>query len=132
MLAPLEPPADCCVVTVGVLQFENAIGPAKSLSTDVNDPDERVWGTNVLMQPLNPAAARSMPPSINSLVSSVPVPAPLASRQTQPPHVMPLAPVFTPNEARAAKLLRGTYCGSPFPGLPFAAGSQTVKSLLAS
>src|SRR6478752_6344443 len=100
MFAPGVTPADdCCVVTVGVLQFEKAIGPAKSFRTDVNVADERVCGKNVLMHPVKPAAARSMPPSINVLVSNVAVPTPLPLRHTQPPQVMPFAPVFTPNAA---------------------------------
>src|SRR5262245_20976611 len=132
MFSPVWPPADCDVVTVGDLQLENAIGPAKSFRTDVNEGDVRVCGKNVLTQPVKPAAARSMPPSISVFGSKVGVPTPDALRQTQPPQVMPLAPVFTPNAPRAAGLLSSTYCASPLPGFPFAAGSQSVKSLLAS
>src|SRR5689334_5255521 len=98
MFAPVVPSADCDVVTVGVLQFEKAIGPAKSFRTDVNDGDVRVCGRKVLTQPLKPAAARSMPPSMRVFVTKVLVPVPEPSRQTQPPQVMPFAPVFTPNE----------------------------------
>ena len=128
MFAPDVTPADACsVVTVGVLQFEKAIGPAKSLRTEVNEGDERVCGKKVLMQPVKPSAVRSMPPSMNALVSSVVVPAPLPSRHTQPPHV--IGPAFTPNTDAGS--LTATYWGSPLPGFPLAAGSQTVKSLAA-
>ena len=101
----------------------------------MNEGDDRVCGKKVLMHPVKPAAARSMPPSIKVLVSNVVVPVPLPSRHTQPPQVMPLAPVFTPNEATWIPFWTigtATYCGSPLPGFPLAAGSQTVKSLLAS
>ena len=43
--------------------------------------------------------------------------------------------VPTPNDATVVPLFCdgiATYCGSPLPGLPFAAGSQTVPSLVAS
>src|SRR5258706_11188102 len=126
MCAPYVTPADdCSVVTVGVLQFEKAIGPAKSLRTEVNEGDERVCGRKVLRQRVKPIEVRSMPPSMNALVSRVVVPAPLPSRQTQPPHVMGAA--FTPNTEAGS--LTATYWGSPLPGFPLAAGSQTVKSL---
>ena len=129
MFAPDVTPADACdVVMVGDLQFENATGPAKSFRTDVNEGDERVCGKKVLMQPVKPAAVRSMPPSMNALVSSVGVPVPLPLRQTQPPHVM--SAEFTPNEE--TEFDTATYWGSPLPGLPLAPGSQIVASLAAS
>src|SRR6476646_8761089 len=116
MFAPDVTPADdCCVVTVGVLQFENAIGPAKSFSTEVNEGDDRVCGRKVLMQPVNPAAARSMPPSMKAFIRMVEVPVPLESRQTQPPQVMPAAGVLTPNEETVLPpwtIETATYCGS--------------------
>src|SRR4051812_49187790 len=120
---------------VGDLQFEKAIGPAKSLRTAVNDCDERVWGRNVLMQPWKPAAARSIPPSMNAFCASVVVLAPVELRQTQPPHVIGVLAELTPNDATVTPPFcegTATYCGSPLPGLPLAAGSQTVLSLLVS
>ena|SRR5439155_5298255 len=71
----------------------------KSFSTAVKDCEERVCGRNVLMQPLNPIAARSTPTSNASLSGSVEVSTPFLSRQAQPPqpvvvggrtHVSPL------------------------------------------
>src|SRR5262245_47385443 len=105
MFAPeVTPLDDCEVVIVGDLQFENAMGPAKSLSVDVNDGAERVCGRNVFKQPWKPALARSIPPSMNAFVRSVDVGAPVAFRQTHPPQVMPLAPVFTPKDTIVAPL----------------------------
>ena len=121
---------DCVVVMVGDLQFENAIGPAKSLSTAVNDCDERVCGRNVLMQPWKPAAARSMPPSMNAFWASVVVLAPLELRQTQPPHVIAVAPELTPNDAmvtpRSATGPRRT-AGRPCRGCRWPAGRRPCR-----
>src|SRR5215467_14194963 len=94
--ADVTPGDDCVVSIVGCLQFENAIGPAKSFRTAVKDCDERVCGKNVLIQPWNPAAPRSMPPSISAFCASVVVLAPEPMRHTQPPQVMGVLPAFTP------------------------------------
>src|SRR5215831_17517242 len=80
--ADVTPVDDCVVSIVGCLQFENAIGPAKSFSVAVNCCAERVCGKKVLMQPWKPAAARSMPPSMSAFVASVVELVPLPVRQT--------------------------------------------------
>src|SRR5437773_3325952 len=67
---------------------------AKSFSVAVNDPELRVCGRNVLMQPLNPIPAKSRPTSYSSFVATVPVSIPAtfvrSERQAQPPQ--PTAP----------------------------------------
>ena len=68
---------DCTAVR----QEWNGIGPAKSLSPELNDCAVRVCGRKELKQPLNGMPARSMPPSTKSFCGTV-----APSRHTQPPH----------------------------------------------
>src|SRR5438093_10946015 len=87
---PLQTVFVSCVVGAQVLNGMTA----KSFVDAVNDPELRVCGTNVLMQPLNPIPAKSTPTSYSPFVSTVPVSIPetfvASERQAQPPQ--PIGP----------------------------------------
>src|SRR5438874_5364158 len=106
-----------------VLQVLNGIS-WKSFSVAVNDCDERVCGTNVLRQLLNPSAFRFTPPSKNLLMSTVDCGAPLTSRQTQPPQSTAAVPLVTAFTASA------TPAGTPVIAVGQFFGSTLLQAMI--
>src|SRR6266849_3900114 len=102
VIAPPRRSVTAAPGVVVILHVLNPIGPAKSWRVELMSGEERVWGNMVWTQPVKPSSLRLTPPSMNSFCETRVESLCISSRHTQPPHLIGVAPVFTPRRKALA------------------------------